>query len=578
MNRGRLSLVFLCVLSFAIGTVSPITSAQATSAVEDSVLQEVSRLIVQYEESVPLTEAPNEATGSSVLENNGLIPETSLGDGLAVVRLDTTVESVEAAVIVDQLTADPRIVWAEPDRLMQIADAKSQGRDTSSRPTTSPNERAVLPSLASASRPLIDSISPILGSTLGETRVVVRGQNLSDVTRVAFGGRAARILSQSALKLVVRTRPHASGVVDLTVRNPVGSRRLAGAFTYVAPLWEPTELTYRDGTLWGLTGLYGVNAVDGWQKTRGAGETVVAVIDTGSTVHSDSGLVVPGYDFVSDALIANDGDARDSNPSDPGDWITANEANGTAAGGYFLDCEQTISSWHGTHVSGIVNAAANGFGTVGIAPSVSVEHVRVLGKCGGYLSDILAGIIWAAGGAVDGVPANAYPADVINLSLGGLGDCSLAEQTAIDFALSQNIPVVVAAGNEDRNASRFSPANCDGVVTVAATDSAGKRAAFSNYGGTVEVSAPGVSIYSTLNSGQRGPVAESYESYSGTSMATPFVAGLVALMLTRSPGLSPPAVLSTLQSSTLTFPGGRCDDLNILKTCGTGIVSSRAIQ
>jgi len=577
MKSGLRIRAHFSVFVVAVGLLSPISFASAAEVPEGTALEDVTRLIVQYEDSVPLTEAPNEATGSSVLDANGLVPETSLGDGLAIVGLDITVSSGEAELIAAQLTADPRIAWAEPDRLLQIAAAPNRHRDGASLIGTSVTLARVLPHLAVSTRPVISSIAPTQGAAAGGTRVVLQGQNLDSVTRVAFGGRAARITNQDATRLVVRTRSHASGLVDVTVRNPSGSRRVANAFTFVAPLWAPTESTYLDGTLWGLKDAYGLNAIDGWQRTRGATGTVVAVIDTGSTAHSDAGGVVQGYDFVSDALIGNDGDGRDSDPSDPGDWITAGEADGTAAGGFFLGCDQSISSWHGTHVSGIINASANGFGTVGVAPDVSVEHVRVLGKCGGYLSDIVAGIIWAAGGSVAGVPDNANPADVINMSLGGTGTCRLSEQAAIDFAVSQNVTVVAAAGNEGKDASRFNPGNCAGVITVGATDTEGKRADFSNYGDTVDVSAPGVAIYSTLNSGLRGPSAESYEFYSGTSMATPFVAGLVALMLTRSPSLTPSEVLSSLATNATVFPGGRCDDLNAVKTCGAGIVNSRSV-
>jgi serine protease len=348
----------------------------------------------------------------------------------------------------------------------------------------------------------------------------------------------------------------------------------------------PSETKYTSGALWGLTGTYGVGIARAWQKTQGSQSIVVAVLDTGVATHSDLGPQVAGYDMIDlddttgdgigdQPYIANDGDGRDANPADPGDWVSKAESAGTAAGGYFSDCPVDASSWHGTHVAGTVNAAINGFGSVGVAPNVSVQPVRVLGKCGGWDSDILAGILWAAGGEVSGVPINANPANVISLSLGGSGACPAATQTAIDYAWARNIVVTIAAGNENLDARTSSPGNCNHVITVAATDSAGKRASFSNYGALVEVAAPGVGIYSTLNSGLTSPSTESYASYSGTSMATPHVAGVVALILSRQPYLTPESVLFRLQSTATAFPGGRCDTATA-KTCGVGIASAGA--
>jgi serine protease len=189
------------------------------------------------------------------------------------------------------------------------------------------------------------------------------------------------------------------------------------------------------------------------------------------------------------------------------------------------------------------------------------------------MSDIAAAIYWAAGAPVPGSPTNANPADVISLSLGGGGACSATEQNAINFAISRGAVVTVAAGNENRDAANSSPGNCAGVITVAATDSSGKRASFSNFGSYVEISAPGVGIYSTVNTGTTTPSGSSYESWSGTSMATPHVAGVVALMLSRDPSLTPAQVLQRIQSTATAFGGGFCDS-NATKTCGSGIINA----
>ena len=303
-----------------------------------------------------------------------------------------------------------------------------------------------------------------------------------------------------------------------------------------------------------------------WDLSTGVG-VKVAVIDTGIRPHADlAGQYVGGYDFISDATIGNDGNGRDADPTDPGDWTAANEC---AAGD-----PASNSSWHGTHVAGTIAAATNnGTGVAGVAYGAKVVPVRVLGKCGGYTSDIADAIIWASGGTVTGVPANANVAKVINMSLGGGGACGTTTQNAINSARSRGTVVIVAAGNENQNASNSNPANCAGVVTVAATNRNGARAPYSNYGAVVDVAAPGGDangyILSTLNAGTTGPGADNYAGYQGTSMATPHVAGVAALMLARNSALTPDEIESKLKSTARAFPG-------VCSQCGTGIVDAGA--
>jgi serine protease len=213
-------------------------------------------------------------------------------------------------------------------------------------------------------------------------------------------------------------------------------------------------------------------------------------------------------------------------------------------------------------------------GVAGIAYNARVVPARVLGKCGGYTSDIADAIVWSSGGSVSGVPANANPAKVINISLGGGGSCGTTTQNAINSAISRGTSVIVAAGNSAANAANFSPANCAGVVTVAATGRNGGRASYSNFGAVVEVAAPGGSggansILSTLNAGSTTPGADSYALYNGTSMATPHVVGVVALMLSAKATLTPAQVTSILQSTARAFPA-TCSQ------CGSGIVNANA--
>jgi serine protease len=293
------------------------------------------------------------------------------------------------------------------------------------------------------------------------------------------------------------------------------------------------------------------------------------VIDTGYRPHADlSGQILQGFDFISTTTIANDGGGRDTDASDPGDWTPA----GSCGAG--VPSTDQSSSWHGTHVSGTIAAkASNGLGIAGIAYNAKIVPARVLGRCGGYTSDIADAMVWASGGTVTGVPANANKARVLNLSLGGSGACDTTTQNAINSARSRGAVVIVAAGNSNTNAINASPANCSGVITVAATNRSGGKASYSNYGTNVTIAAPGgdngAGILSTLNSGTTTPVADNYAWYMGTSMATPHVAGVVALMLSANPNLTPDDVAAKLKSTARAFPAA-CSG------CGAGIVNAAA--
>lgn len=324
----------------------------------------------------------------------------------------------------------------------------------------------------------------------------------------------------------------------------------------------------------------GLNLPSAWDNSLGAGVTV-AVIDTGVRPHADLvDRLLPGYDFISDADNANDGDGRDPDATDPGDWAQANEC------GWYSPSRDTTSSWHGTHVAGTIAASSNnGIGVAGVAWQANILPIRVLGKCGGYTSDIVDGMRWAAGLSVDGVPANPSPAKVINLSLGGQGSCGQTYKDAIAEINAAGASVVVAAGNSSANASNYTPASCPGVITVGATNRNGGQAFYSNYGSTLDVSAPGGEtsaetrvngVLSTLNSGSTAPGSDSYGFYQGTSMAAPHVAGVAALMYAVRADLTPTLAKLALTESARAYPqtGGdsQCDTAN----CGAGIVDAAA--
>ncbi|WP_155637988.1 S8 family peptidase [Burkholderia cepacia] len=348
------------------------------------------------------------------------------------------------------------------------------------------------------------------------------------------------------------------------------------------PFLAPNDTRYSEQ--WGyFNPVGGANLPKAWDLTTGSDKIVVAVIDTGYRPHADLvANLLPGYDFVTDVETANDGDGRDADASDPGDWVTKEEVDDP--NGWFHgwcntyrdgNTYATNSTWHGTHVAGTVGAVTNnGAGVAGVSWKGKILPVRVMGKCGGLMSDIADGMRWAAGLEVPGVPINKYPAKVLNLSLGSEADtCSQTYQNAINAVTAAGVVVVVAAGNFNALAETAQPANCQGVIAVGASDSAGKRTSISNYGATVKISAPGIGILSTLNSGNKAPAQDSYASGLGTSVAAPHVAGTVALMLAVNPALKPAQVLQKLQATARPFPS---DSNCTASTCGAGLLDAGA--
>jgi serine protease len=328
----------------------------------------------------------------------------------------------------------------------------------------------------------------------------------------------------------------------------------------------------------------GIDLPKAWDISTG-GNVVVAVIDTGILPnHEDiagSPNLVPGYDMISDTKTANDGDGRDSDATDTGDALKKGECSVNDPP------QDTVSSWHGTHVAGTIGVGKtnNGTGVAGINWNVKVQPIRVLGKCGGTTSDINDAIRWAAGLNVPGVPQNPTPAKVINMSLGGGQACSLSpsSQQAINDAVNAGVTVVVAAGNSGKDAAGFNPASCNNVITVAAADPQGKLTPYSNWGSVVEIMAPGgwtesgcpkpqngvLSMVQTSTDRGNCGVAPAYAYYNGTSMATPHVAGVAALWLAQDPALKPATLLTELQKVARPRSSTDC-----AKPCGAGLLSA----
>jgi serine protease len=336
------------------------------------------------------------------------------------------------------------------------------------------------------------------------------------------------------------------------------------------PVFVPNDPRYpQQWNLFEDTG--GVRVPAAWDLERGVPEIVIAQLDTGILAHADldPARSAPGYDFISDRDMANDGNGRDADPTDPGDWVAAGECG---SGELAAD-----SSWHGTQVAGIIAATAdNGSGIAGVNHGSRLLMARVLGKCGGYTSDIVDALRWSAGLPVPGVPDNASPARVINLSLGGDGPCSRLEQDAIDEVTARGSVVVVAAGNGWGDVADQNPANCQGVITVAATTRSGARATYTNTGSGVVLSAPGGDagdgVLTLSNTGSTVAAADDYLSVRGTSFATAQVSGIAGLMLSVNGDLNPQQLRDILVQSARPFPDASCDSL----LCGAGIVDAAA--
>jgi len=361
----------------------------------------------------------------------------------------------------------------------------------------------------------------------------------------------------------------------------------------------PTSLDPMLSLQWYLNSEYGINVNNAWKTTKGSPSIVVAVVDTGITQHPDlDANVVTGYDFISNPTSARDGDGRDASPLDPGDWDTRTGEP---------------SSWHGTHVAGIIAAVSNDIGISGVAPNVKISPVRVLGSNGGTESDIAAGINWSIGVSISGVPTNPNPAKVVNLSIGSstFSSCysNSATQLAIDESKRRNVTLVTAAGNDNHYASDSYPGNCYGNITIGATGYSGNLAYYSNFSyyssqqGVyigVDISAPGGDdkdssgvpaggeIWSTLNDGKTAPGNPTYGKEEGTSMASPVAAGVVALMYSVRPSLTDDQVWNILSSTAKAFdPSSECvakmasvtlKDGTTVNTgkCGIGIIDAGA--
>ena len=443
------------------------------------------------------------------------------------------------------------------------------------------------------------------GELRGDTRVA-KVRRAGNRKSVLLTSRRIPAAEAEAVAAELRRRPDVVSVSPNYIVSAFGAPPVITNDTYfdkLKQIWDPrTKTDPWVSLIMGSsnsfpTGGYSSKAPSLWRKTTGTGE-VVAVVDTGITDHPDlDNQVLPGYDFVSQFPLSNpgdpvvledtgrDGDGRDDDPHDMGDWEDADDC--------FPGSLAADSSWHGTHVAGIIAAQRdNSEGIVGVAPGVKILPVRVLGLCGGTELDVADGIRWAAGLDVAGATRNENPADVINLSLGASHPCTGTEYaSAINAARVAGSVVVAAAGNygENIDTTPISPATCPGVISVGATSEYGDRAGYddgfskaiySNYGASLDISAPGGDAYwnnrliiSTLNSGATSTAGPTYGQYMGTSMAAPVVSAGAALI--RSLGTFNPAQTeAALKAAVAPFPSGMAGQFKKCTTsiCGRGII------
>ena len=339
-----------------------------------------------------------------------------------------------------------------------------------------------------------------------------------------------------------------------------------------------------------------------WSTTTGRPQVVVAVLDTGVTAHPDlDAHLLPGHDFVSTVELAADGDGWDADPSDPGDGVT--DADRLRAPTLFGKCEVTESSWHGTTIAGMLAGLVdNNRNGAAVSWDGRVVPVRVAGKCGAEVADILDGMRWAAGLPVIGpnnvvLPRNPNPARIVNISFGGSAACNAAYQETIDELRAAGVLVVAAAGNEHGAVVR--PASCRGVLAVGALNRDGFKASYSNFGTAVGISTVGgdprafgawgmdlgdPGLLALGNAGVQTPGAPISSRVAGTSFAAPIAAGVAGLMLAVNASLTVDQLIDGVQRSArphVVAPRiAACSDQNpgrcvcTTATCGAGILDA----
>ena len=409
----------------------------------------------------------------------------------------------------------------------------------------------------------------------------LRTMGFSEHLRATGGGEyvyslpVARIRASSARETIDQTRE----AVEQMSRQPDVEYVQYNYIMHIVrtpndPLY-PLQWHYRQNGSGNDESPGGINLPDTWDRTVGSSASVVAVIDTGILPnHPDivgSPNLLPGFDMISDVFTANDNDGRDAGATDPGDGVSAGQCGPGSP--------PQADSWHGTHVAGTVGVGRtdNGTGVAGVNWNSRVVPLRALGRCGGSIADINDAMRWAAGMPVPGAPNNPNPVKVINMSLGAGAACTQAPatQSAIDDVVALGVTVVVAAGNEAQNAANTFPASCNNVITVAASDYNGDLVTrYSNFGAVVDIMAPGGDTRADEDNdgnpdGVLSMVEGGYAYFNGTSMATPHVAGVAALLIAQEPTLTPQDIENLLETNALPRSAAQCP-----RPCGAGLLNA----
>ena len=468
-----------------------------------------------------------------------------------------------------------------------------------------------LPALSKATARLIVQLRPVDGERKQAQALAINDSASSRVSalgqRIGLSPRLSRSLGGD-MSLVILGRPLAGTELETTLASlradpevefvEIDQRRYAQAV--------PGDPLYAEQWYLQADQPSAVNFMAAWDLTTGSPDTVIAVLDTGVRYdHPDlgrsgidpGGRLLPGYDFVGPEpsgsfLSANDGNGWDADASDPGDWVRNENPSGALA-----DCEEHDSSWHGTRVAGMVGAITeNNTGIAGATWNARILPVRVLGKCGGFDSDIIAGMRWAAGLAG---PANPTPANILNLSLGGTGSCTRSYRQVIGELAAAGVLVVAAAGNSDSGPVE-TPANCPGVLAVAGLRHIGSKVGYSSLGPEVGIAAPAgncvnigagqpclFALTTTSNTGLTVPGLYNYSASIGTSFSAPMVSAIAGLMHAVNNGLGSSEMIARMKSGSRRFPAPdpaipTCPDLDSLTlqcnctttTCGAGMADA----
>jgi serine protease len=543
----------------------------------------------------------------------------------------TTITAAMLAALAPVTAAQPTATLTQKQaRLHGMTGAAGQGAETRVSRLIVKLHAGSLGATPAARASRVREMEPTAGVALAHLRELAGGASL-----LSLGAPMALSEAKAVAARLARDPAVAYAEPDIRVRRlaiPNEPRFLEWQWNLFAPTSTYTGyLLSAPNQTKSATATGGANLPPAWDLTTGSNSVVVAVIDTGIVNHPDlNGVAVPapyvpngrfvaGYDFISADVgaaegvplnfVANDGNGRDDDPTDPGDWVGSDDL--TRFGGYCGTVPQN-SSWHGTHVAGVLSATANNStGIAGVAWNVRVQPVRAVGKCGGTLSDIAEAMRWSAGLSVPGIPANATPASVINVSLGGdMGSaCPQFMQEAVDAVTAVGAVVVAAAGN-DADLGMIPPANCRGVIGVTAHVINGENAEYANVGSDdplppqPAISAPGggspyilgagtaiddrgwtgYSVWSTVLFGNTGPLSTNrsnqsgaaYAGFTGTSAASPHVAGVAALVRSVSPFASPNQVRDYIVRSARSYPeGSACAPGGVIEgLCGAGLLDA----